>query len=109
RRHTRSKRDWSSDVCSSDLDILESVAPLLKKGGYLLYCTCTVDKEENEDVVGTFLQRQTNYKVDKRFFATLPKLLQTSPGMSEMGLQLFPQSFQTDGFFLTRLIRTASY
>src|SRR5699024_12007253 len=23
RRHTRSKRDWSSDVCSSDLDILD--------------------------------------------------------------------------------------
>src|SRR5699024_11863876 len=23
RRHTRSKRDWSSDVCSSDLDQLE--------------------------------------------------------------------------------------
>src|SRR5699024_12040502 len=22
RRHTRSKRDWSSDVCSSDLDLL---------------------------------------------------------------------------------------
>src|SRR5699024_11986815 len=22
RRHTRSKRDWSSDVCSSDLDVL---------------------------------------------------------------------------------------
>src|SRR5699024_12228122 len=26
RRHTRSKRDWSSDVCSSDLD---SLTPLL--------------------------------------------------------------------------------
>src|SRR5699024_11887496 len=25
RRHTRSKRDWSSDVCSSDLNILEMV------------------------------------------------------------------------------------
>src|SRR5207249_6929835 len=24
RRHTRSKRDWSSDVCSSDLDVLQS-------------------------------------------------------------------------------------
>src|SRR5207249_9137747 len=23
RRHTRSKRDWSSDVCSSDLDLVE--------------------------------------------------------------------------------------
>src|SRR5699024_11435617 len=26
RRHTRSKRDWSSDVCSSDLDRLTSLA-----------------------------------------------------------------------------------
>src|SRR5699024_651075 len=25
RRHTRSKRDWSSDVCSSDLDIFETL------------------------------------------------------------------------------------
>src|SRR5699024_11683037 len=25
RRHTRSKRDWSSDVCSSDLAVLETV------------------------------------------------------------------------------------
>src|SRR5699024_11501140 len=25
RRHTRSKRDWSSDVCSSDLNIVEEV------------------------------------------------------------------------------------
>src|SRR5437868_13743235 len=24
RRHTRSKRDWSSDVCSSDLDLISS-------------------------------------------------------------------------------------
>src|SRR5207249_5997787 len=27
RRHTRSKRDWSSDVCSSDLDPLPAEAP----------------------------------------------------------------------------------
>src|SRR5699024_11826687 len=28
RRHTRSKRDWSSDVCSSDLGALDDVADL---------------------------------------------------------------------------------
>src|SRR5699024_6427118 len=27
RRHTRSKRDWSSDVCSSDLHLIGAVAP----------------------------------------------------------------------------------
>src|SRR5207249_5843601 len=29
RRHTRSKRDWSSDVCSSDLDITPGTATRL--------------------------------------------------------------------------------
>src|SRR5699024_11722326 len=28
RRHTRSKRDWSSDVCSSDLDVATVIADL---------------------------------------------------------------------------------
>src|SRR5437868_15411115 len=28
RRHTRSKRDWSSDVCSSDLDLHVALAAL---------------------------------------------------------------------------------
>src|SRR5699024_4308919 len=36
RRHTRSKRDWSSDVCSSDLSIegVGSVIPSLVRGNY---------------------------------------------------------------------------
>src|SRR5699024_12010681 len=40
RRHTRSKRDWSSDVCSSDLDTLlednHKLRDHLKKLGYPL-------------------------------------------------------------------------
>src|SRR5207249_7053852 len=36
-RHTRSKRDWSSDVCSSDLDIARDFAFLPDgTGGYVL-------------------------------------------------------------------------
>src|SRR5204863_5822348 len=34
RRHTRSLRDWSSDVCSSDLFLLNDV-PMLDKGSVL--------------------------------------------------------------------------
>src|SRR5699024_5876425 len=36
RRHTRSKRDWSSDVCSSDL-FLKQVAPFFHDAPYLHY------------------------------------------------------------------------
>src|SRR5207249_6281701 len=31
RRHTRSKRDWSSDVCSSDLEVLAGRAATMAK------------------------------------------------------------------------------
>src|SRR5699024_11300863 len=31
RRHTRSKRDWSSDVCSSDLAVTRDISMLMKK------------------------------------------------------------------------------
>src|SRR5699024_11249811 len=33
RRHTRSKRDWSSDVCSSDLDCIFAVSFTIRERG----------------------------------------------------------------------------
>src|SRR5699024_11349367 len=48
RRHTRSKRDWSSDVCSSDLN------ELYEQYGRYIYHLClklTRNKEEAEDVM----------------------------------------------------------
>ncbi|MGM8211802.1 16S rRNA (cytosine(967)-C(5))-methyltransferase RsmB [Virgibacillus sp. W0430] len=90
-------------LASIQLEILESVAPLLKKDGLLMYSTCTVDPTENESVVQAFIQRNTDFHVDASFFEQLPKPVQHSEGRSAYGLQLFPQTFQTDGFFLTRL------
>lgn len=85
------------------LDILESVESLLKKDGFLVYSTCTVNREENESVINLFLEKHQDFEVDPLFFDTLPDILKGSIGESENGLQLFPQTFQTDGFFLTRL------
>ncbi|UOQ46486.1 16S rRNA (cytosine(967)-C(5))-methyltransferase RsmB [Halobacillus salinarum] len=87
-------------------DLLNEVSKLLKPGGKLVYSTCTVDRHENEEAVAAFLCRHPEYEVDPSFTNDLPEPLQTSHGRSEFGLQLFPQDFDTDGFFLTRLIRT---
>src|SRR5699024_11897884 len=84
---------------------ISSIAPLLKKDGLIIYSTCTIDKEENEYVVKKFLESHLNYEVDHRFFETLPNDLDKIHGISGFGLQLFPQDFHTDGFFLTRLIK----
>ncbi|MEW9676413.1 16S rRNA (cytosine(967)-C(5))-methyltransferase RsmB [Lentibacillus sp. L22] len=90
-------------LATIQLEILESVAPLLKKDGKLIYSTCTVDQTENEGVVQAFLHQNPNFAIDDSFFAELPEPLKQSPGITRYGLQIFPQSFQTDGFFLTRL------
>ncbi|WP_010530489.1 16S rRNA (cytosine(967)-C(5))-methyltransferase RsmB [Lentibacillus jeotgali] len=86
-------------------DILENVAPLLKRGGLLIYSTCTVDKTENDEVAANFLTQNPEFMLDRAFFEQLPSMIQHSPGHSEIGLQLFPQTFSTDGFFLTRIKR----
>lgn len=88
-------------------EILASIAPLLKVGGLLVYSTCTVDPAENEEVVKDFLASNNNYEIDASFFEELPKSIAQSEGLSSYGLQLFPQTFQTDGFFLTRLKRNS--
>src|SRR5699024_3014212 len=90
-------------------DILDHVAPLLKKDGLLIYSTCTVDVEENENVVKNFLEKHKDFEVDASFIEDLPKDIKKSPGITKTGIQLFPHTFQTDGFFFVRLIRKGSY
>lgn len=84
-------------------DILHHVAPLIKQDGYLIYSTCTVDKEENENVVQTFLHEHPEFMVDETFFSELPSALDGCQGITEWGVQIFPQTIGSDGFFLTRL------
>lgn len=89
------------------LDILSNVAYLLKPDGKLVYSTCTVDTAENESVVKQFLAEHPDFSIDTSLFEELPGELKQSIGVSEYGVQLFPQTLQTDGFFLTRLIKKA--
>ena len=93
------------NLANIQLDILNHVSPLVKKNGNMIYSTCTVDKTENENVIQAFLHEHPEYEIDNTFFHELPDFLMDSPGRSEWGMQLFPQSYGTDGFFLTRLIK----
>ncbi len=85
--------------------LLDKIAPLLKQDGKLMYSTCTVDKHENEEQIEKFLENHPDFEIDPVFFTELPTFLKNSQGLSRFGLQIFPQDFQTDGFFLTRLVK----
>lgn len=45
------------------LSILENIKSLLKKGGRLVYSTCTYDTRENEEVIAKFLNSNSDFKL----------------------------------------------
>src|SRR5438105_10174906 len=69
RRHTRSTRDWSSDVCSSDLDVLGNRPRHgVDVGGFRDYATAVAGRSE-ERRVGKSVDlggRRINKKKKKR-------------------------------------------
>ncbi|MTH52692.1 16S rRNA (cytosine(967)-C(5))-methyltransferase RsmB [Bacillus mangrovi] len=88
-------------LSSIQKDLLDSVSRLLKKGGTLVYSTCTMDQEENEQVVAEFLSTHPDFEEDHNLKQFLPE--KVHPYISGGKLQILPHYFSTDGFFITRL------
>ncbi|WP_078576210.1 16S rRNA (cytosine(967)-C(5))-methyltransferase RsmB [Salipaludibacillus agaradhaerens] len=86
-------------------EILEKVWPLLKKNGRLVYSTCTIDQEENEDVVESFVKRHHDAEFDDTFSERLPELIRDHKEPLTGMVRLFPGEFGTDGFFISSLIK----
>ena len=81
------------------LQILQNQARYVKKGGILMYATCTILKRENEEVVRQFLTGNPE-------FHTEPLELPEEFEGNESGmLTLIPGQHDTDGFFICRLRR----
>jgi 16S rRNA (cytosine967-C5)-methyltransferase len=79
-------------------NLLDSVTPLLKKGGILVYSTCTVDKEENTNMINQFLAENSQFEGDPTFKDRMPEAVQ--PFITGFELQIFPQDFGSDGFYI---------
>jgi len=83
--------------------VLESGANLTKPGGRLVYITCSLLPEENNDQVAFFLKHHKNFKLipyttmwKTAFNTQAPK----SADGNEETLTMSPYSHDTDGFFI---------
>ncbi|SFJ61902.1 16S rRNA (cytosine(967)-C(5))-methyltransferase RsmB [Thermoflavimicrobium dichotomicum] len=88
-------------------ELLESVAKLLRTGGVLLYSTCTIEPRENQEQVEQFLQAHPDFIPDRHLPDYLPPVVQQKSMTGEGWVQIFPHHFESDGFFIARLIKQA--
>ncbi len=81
------------------LQILMNQARYVKKGGILIYSTCTLVRAENEGTVEAFLKDNDDFTLE-------PLPLPDCFPKNESGmLALVPGEYDTDGFFIARLRR----
>jgi 16S rRNA (cytosine967-C5)-methyltransferase len=98
-----------SDVPScakTQLEILKASVPMLAPGGRLLYATCSVLPEENEQVIASLLASESGLRPAPR-----PPAAQLAPGAVEcgVGVQLLPGAEAgTDGFYYACLEKTTA-
>ena len=102
-----SDRDLENMMSLQDR-ILASAARLTKPGGCLVYVTCSLLREENEDRITALLSRREDYKI-----VPISKIWNEQvtvkgggecPTNLEM-LRLTPKEHNTDGFFAAVLMR----
>ncbi len=79
---------------------LKLAAPLVKTGGRLVYVTCSVLPEENEDAVAAFLETHAD-------FAPVGLAIEGAPVYARsIGLQMTPSKTGCDGFYVAVLKRS---
>jgi 16S rRNA (cytosine967-C5)-methyltransferase len=85
------------------LDLLTQAAPFLKTGGILVYAVCSLEPEENEQVVDAFLQKHPEFAIHPRSPVKIDRInsLLTPRGF----LSTIPHLSKLDGFFAAALIK----
>jgi len=91
----RKPRDVS-EVTKIQALILDNLWALLKPGGELVYATCSVLKDENENQINAFLQRSGDAKNEE---------ISLSWGEGLIGKQQLPEH-KYDGFYYAKLIKS---
>jgi len=86
-------------------DILERVKDKTKVGGRLIYATCSLLPEENEDQVKLFLENNPNYKLMP--LADIWPVNRGKIPTESPYLRMFPKDHETDGFFAVALQRVS--
>ena len=86
--------------------ILRNLGEYVKVGGVLVYSTCTVFHEENEDVIKKFLDENPQFEFDS-IDEIVPEKCRAL--IHNRYFRTFPPADKMDGFFAARLIKSSGH
>ncbi len=96
------KESALSSLTQTQQRVLSNAALLVRPGGVLQYSTCTLRREENEQITAMFLAEHHDF---------LPRVLPLDPCFAAMGrmptheITLFPHVHRSDGFYIAGFVR----
>lgn len=90
------------ELAKTQRQILENAGKYLKVGGEMVYSTCTLFREENEDVVGDFLAKNSDFELEN--VSDLEKIDGIKYIDNKGMIQILP-SGEYDGFFIAKIGR----
>ena len=107
---------WNPDMVrrlsATQRQLIETGFNLLKENGTLVYSTCSLEPEENEEVVDFLINKYENAKLEE-----IKLKLKRSPAILEFDnkkyneeikkcLRIWPQDNDTEGFFVAKIRKT---
>jgi len=90
-----------SEILSVQKKILDNAKHYLKRGGVLLYATCTLNPAENKEMMDAFLAENPDFSIDSIKSTHIEEVLAKRAHSGY--LEIFPDTDKSDGFFLCRL------
>jgi 16S rRNA (cytosine967-C5)-methyltransferase len=94
-----------AELTDTQQRILAAAAELLKPGGRLVYATCSLLKEENDDIVEKFMSAHPEFHMIPVNEILARRHIPLS--MTDDALRLLPHLHHTDGFYAVALERAA--
>ncbi|MDT4895811.1 MAG: rRNA (cytosine967-C5)-methyltransferase [Acidobacteriota bacterium] len=86
------------ELSARQIRLLAHAARMVRHGGRLVYSTCSVEREENEDVVASFLKQYARFK-------QLPLDVPASIKVDGTAARIWPHKQGADGFFIAAFER----
>lgn len=94
------KRNDLKEIVEIQRQIMENAYQYLKSGGEMIYSTCTLNKEENEENVSWFINKHKDLKIEKIFIGKGDNFIYDELNT----LTILPNKYM-DGFYIAKIIK----